>query len=99
MPQLLLVSLLEVEAAVVQGLVVVLLENLGEEWLHVLLHLAPLAILLLQAGQHHRNRHSWVLLQQVYDVVTRVSTCTQQNLMLHACCIRQIVTHRTGDRL
>ena len=76
MPKLLLVGLLEVEAAVVQGLVIVLLENLGEERLHVLLHLTPLPVFLLQAGQHHRDCHTWVLLQQVNDVVTRVSACT-----------------------
>lgn len=68
--QLLLISLLEVEAAVVQGLVVVLLEDLGEEGLHVLLHPAPLPVLLLQPAQHHRDGHAWVLLDQLYNLVS-----------------------------
>ena len=74
--QLLLVSLLEVEAAVVQGLVVVLLEDLGEEGLHVLLHLAPLPVLLLQPTQHHGDGHPWVFLQQVYNLVSLL-TCSK----------------------
>jgi len=74
--QLLLVSLLEVEAAVVQGLVVVLLEDLGEEGLHVLLHLAPLPVLLLQPAQDHRDGRPWVLLQQVYNLVSLL-TCSK----------------------
>jgi len=74
--QLLLVSLLEVEAAMVQGLVVVLLEDLGEEGLHVLLHLAPLPVLLLQPAQDHRDGHPWVLLQQVYNLVSLL-TCSK----------------------
>lgn len=72
--QLLLICLLEVEAAVVQGLVVVLLEDLGEQGLHVLLYLTPLPILLLQPGQHHRDGHPWVLLQQVHNL-SALLTC------------------------
>ena len=64
----LLVCLLEVEAAVVQGLVVVLLEDLGEQRLHVLLDLPPFAILLLQTRQHHWDGCAGVLLQQIHNL-------------------------------
>lgn len=80
MAQLLLVCLLEVEAAVVQRLVVVLLEHLGEQGLHFLLDLAPLLILLVQTRQHHLDSHAWILLQQVYYLCTSI-TCTCQTSM------------------
>ena len=79
--QLLLVCLLEVEAAVVQGLVVVLLEHLGEQRLHLLLHLAPLLVLLVQACQHHLDGNTWILLQQVYNLCTRVPYAGHQTVL------------------
>ena len=77
MAQLFLVSLLEVEAAVVQGLVVVLLEDLGEERLHLQLHPAPLLVLLVQACQHHLDGDPGILLQQLHYLGACV-TCTPQ---------------------
>ena len=74
----LLVCLLEVEAAVVQGLVVVLLEDLGEQRLHVLFDLPPFAILLLQTRQHHWDGCAGILLQQIHNLRALLTCCEKK---------------------